>query len=62
MQSADDDDEAFEPHAGVHAHADEVDDKNIPSAPSAPEQLWRKHVAEEHADPPVPPVGTEDAI
>ena len=62
MQAADDDDEALEPHAGVHAHADEVNDEDISPAPLEPEKLRRKHVAEDHADPPVPPVGTEDAI
>ena len=62
MQSADDDDETLEPHAGVHAHADEVNDEDVVPAPLEPEELRRKRVAEEHADPPVPPVGTEDAV
>src|SRR6266566_7041010 len=62
MQSTDDNDEALEPHAGVYAHADEIDDIDIPAAPPEPKELRGKHVAEEHADPPVPPVGTKDAI
>src|SRR4030095_8877151 len=52
----------FEPHAGVDAHADEVNDEDVIAAPLEPEKLWRKRVAKEHADPPVPPVGTEDAV
>src|SRR4051812_37036642 len=62
MQSADDDDETFEPHAGVDAHADEINNVDIAPAPSEPKELRRKRIAEKHADPPVPPVGTEDAI
>src|SRR6266702_6210213 len=62
MQSADDDDEALEPHAGVHAHANEINDKDVAAAPPEPKELRREHVAKEHADPPVPPVGTEDAV
>src|SRR5262245_22368774 len=59
MQAADDDDETLEPHAGVNAHANEVDDEDVVAAPLEPEKLRRKRVAEEHADPPVPPVGPE---
>src|SRR6202011_6238965 len=62
MQSADDDDETLEPHAGVHAHAYEVNDENVSPAPAEPEELRRKHVAEQHADPPVPPIRTEDPV
>ena len=62
VQAADDDDETLEPHAGVDAHADEVDDEDVVPAPLEPEELRRKRVAEDHADPPVPPVGTEDAV
>ena len=62
MQAADDDDETLEPHAGVDAHADEENDEDVVAAPLEPEELWRKRVAKEHADPPVPPVGTEDAV
>src|SRR3954453_8330441 len=62
MQTADDDDETLEPHAGVDAHADEVDDVDVSPAPAEPEELRRKAVAEKHADPPVPPVGTEHAV
>src|SRR3954471_23611740 len=52
VQSADDNDETLEPHAGVHAHADEIHDIDVaPEAPE-PEELWRKHVAEKHAHPP----------
>src|SRR5216110_3606413 len=38
MQSADDNDEALEPHAGVHAHADKINDKNVPPAPPRSEE------------------------
>src|SRR5689334_23113078 len=62
VQSADDDDETLEPHAGVHAHADEVNDIDVVAAPLEPKQLRRKEIAEEHSHPPVPPVGTEDAV
>src|SRR5436190_20908413 len=57
MQSADDNDEALEPHAGVDAHADEIDDEDVVTAPLEPEELRRKRIAEEHTDPPVPQVG-----
>src|ERR1051326_2758252 len=56
VQAADDNDEALEPHAGVDAHADEVNDKDIVPAPSEPKELRRQRVAKEHADPPIPPV------
>src|SRR4029434_3877969 len=62
VQTADDDDETFEPHAGVHAHADEVNDIDVVPAPLEPEELRRKRVAKKHADPPEPPVGPEDAV
>src|SRR3954469_23315686 len=62
MQSADDDDETLEPHARVHAIAHEIDDENVAPAPTEPEKLRRKHIAEQHADPPVPPVRAENAI
>src|SRR5882724_5036415 len=62
MQSADDDDETLEPHAGVHTHADEVNHIDIPSTPAKPEQLRRQAIAEQHADPPVPPIRTEDTV
>src|ERR1700747_3290072 len=62
MQSADDDDETLEPHPGVDAHADEIDDEDIAPAPAEPEELRRKAIAKEHADPPVPPIGTENPV
>src|SRR6266511_3270120 len=62
VQSANNDDEALEPHAGVHAHADEIDDIEIPAAPPEPKELRREHVAKEHTDPPVPPVRTKDPV
>src|SRR5712691_3517011 len=62
MQSADDDDETLEPHAGVHAHANEVNDQNISPAPAEPEQLRREDIAKQHAHPPVPPVRAEHAV
>src|SRR5436309_1512291 len=62
MQSADDDDETLEPHPGVYAHANEVDDEDVAPAPAEPEELWRKRVAEEHSHPPVPPIRTKDAV
>src|SRR4029434_6169348 len=62
VQAADDDDETLEPHAGVDAHADEVNDKDVVATPLEPEELWRKGVAKEHANPPVPPVGTKNAV
>src|SRR5450759_2198822 len=37
MQSADDNDETLEPHAGVHAHANEINDEDISPAPTEPE-------------------------
>src|SRR2546423_15511363 len=61
MQSANDDNESLEPHAGVHAHADEINDEDVAPAPAEPEKLRGKHVTEQHAGPPVPPVRTEDA-
>src|SRR6266404_1400453 len=33
VQAADDNDEALEPHTGVDAHADEVNDKDVAPAP-----------------------------
>src|SRR5437773_12431790 len=62
MESTDDDDETLEPHAGVDAHANKVDDENVSPAPAEPEKLRRKNIAKQHAHPPVPPVGTEDAV
>src|SRR5438067_9943968 len=62
MQSTDDDDETLEPHPGVHAHANEIDDEDVAPAPAEPEELRRKHVAEQHANPPVPPIRTEYSI
>src|SRR5437762_10376747 len=62
MQSADDDDETLEPHPGVDAHADEIDDQDIAPAPAEPEELRRKAVAKEHSHPPVPPIGPENAV
>src|SRR5439155_22817408 len=62
VQSAGDNDKAFKPHAGVNAHGDEEDDQHVAAAPAEPKKLWRKHVAKEHAEPTVPPVGTENAI
>src|SRR5436305_5966347 len=61
MQSADDDDKTLEPHAGVHAHADEIHHQNVAPAPPEPEKLRRKNVAEQHAGPPVPPIRPENA-
>src|SRR5438552_11814328 len=49
MQSAHDNDEALEPHAGVHAHADEINNENILPTPAEPEQLRREHIAKQHA-------------
>src|SRR5438876_8536981 len=48
MQAADDDDETLEPHAGVDAHANEINDQNISTAPAEPKELGRKDVAEQH--------------
>src|SRR5262249_20676476 len=62
MQPADDDDESFEPHAGVHAHTYEIDDENVAATPAEPEELWRKHIAEQHAGPPIPPIRSEHAV
>src|SRR3979490_3179991 len=62
MQYAHDDDETLEPNSGVHAHTNEIDDENISTAPAEPEELRRKDIAKQHAHPPVPPVGTEDAV
>src|SRR5207253_8014938 len=39
VQSADDDDETLEPHPGVDAHADEINDEDIAPAPAGPEEL-----------------------
>src|SRR5437899_3812340 len=52
MQATDDDDEALEPHAGVHAHANEINDKNISPAPPEPKELRREAIAEKHPHPP----------
>src|SRR5437762_8083270 len=62
MQSAYNDDEALEPHAGVHAHADEINDIDVAPAPLKPEKLRREYIAKEHANPPVPPVGTKNPV
>ncbi len=62
VQSANNDDESLEPHAGVHAHADKINDIDIPAAPPEPKELRREHVAKEHAHPPIPPIGAEDAV
>src|SRR6476660_3668576 len=62
MQSTDDDDETLEPHPGVDAHADEIDDEDIAPAPAEPEELRRKRITKEHSHPPVPPVGPENAV
>src|SRR6266404_3783652 len=62
MQSAHDDDEALEPHSGVHAHANEIDDENISPAPPEPEELRRQAIAKQHAYPPVPPIRTEYTV
>src|SRR5438045_9159076 len=62
MQSANDDDEAFEPHSGVYTHADEIHDVNSAPAPAEPEELRRRRVAKEHSDPPIPPVGTQHTV
>src|SRR5262245_56437889 len=37
VQSANDDDETLEPHPGVYAHADEVNDIDVVPAPFEPE-------------------------
>src|SRR6266513_933349 len=39
VQTADDNDETLEPHPGVHAHADEVNDEDVAPAPFEPEEL-----------------------
>src|ERR1041385_2812065 len=52
MQPPDDDDEAFEPHAGVNAHADEINDIDVATAPASPKELRRKTVTKEHSYPP----------
>src|SRR6476620_11391129 len=44
VQAANDNDEALKPHAGVNAHADEVDDEDIVPAPLEPEELRRKRI------------------
>ena len=62
VQSTGDNDKALEPHPGVDAHGDEKHDKDVASAPSKPEKLWREAIAEKHAEPPVPPVGSKDAV
>src|SRR5437870_13392342 len=62
MQSTDNDDKPFEPHTGVYTHADEINDVDISPESFEPEELWRKTVAEEHANPPIPPVRTKDPI
>ena len=62
VQTAHDDDETLEPHPGVHAHADEVNDVDVEAEFLEPKKLRRNEVAEEHADPPVPPIGTENAV
>ena len=46
----------------IDAHRNEEDDQHVATAPAEPKQLRRKHVAKEHPEPPVPPVGTENAI
>src|SRR5438045_6870833 len=62
MESTDNDDETLEPHAGVHTHANKVDDENVSPAPAEPEKLRRKNIAKQHAGPPIPQVRTEDAV
>src|SRR4029077_9575945 len=62
MQSADDDDETLEPHSGVHAHRDKIDDQDMAPAPAEPEELRPKAIAKEHSDPPVPPIRPENAV
>src|SRR5581483_6310110 len=61
-QTARYDDEALEPHAGVHTHTYEKHDKDVATAPAEPEKLRRQHVAEEHPQPPIPPIRPEDAV
>src|SRR5436305_3425975 len=61
-QTACDNDKALEPHTGVDAHADEENHQHVMPAPAEPKQLRRKHVAKEHPEPPVPPIGTENAV
>src|SRR5438552_1306024 len=61
-QTAGNNDEPLEPHASVHAHRDKENDKNISAAPAEPKELWREAIAEEHAQPPVPPVWSENAV
>src|SRR5206468_12439409 len=61
-QTAGNNDHALKPHAGVHAHGDEQHAKDVAAAPPEPEKLWRKAIAEEHAEPPVPPVWSENAV
>src|SRR5215475_8122494 len=62
VQSADNDDETLEPHAGVNAHRDEENDQHVATAPAEPKQLRRQAIAKEHPEPPVPPVRAENAV
>src|SRR5947209_20431511 len=62
MQPTDDDDETLEPHACIDAHCYEKHDKHISAAPPEPEELGRKYIAEEHPNPPIPPVRAKDAV
>ena len=62
MQSADNDDKALEPHAGVDAHAHEINDEHVSTTPAKPEKLGRKTIAKQHPHPPVPPVRAEHAV
>src|SRR5262249_34539624 len=62
MQTADDDDKTLEPHPRVHTHAHEVDDVDVVPTPFEPEKLRRHEIAEEHSNPPVPPVRTKDTV
>src|SRR6266567_2912411 len=61
-QTAGNNDESLEPHACVHAHGHKEDDKNVSAAPPEPKELWREAIAEKHAEPPVPPVWSENAV
>jgi hypothetical protein len=61
-QTAGNNDKALKPHSSVHTHADEENNKHIPPAPREPKKLRRQTITEEHAKPPVPPIGAKDAI
>src|SRR6516164_5049631 len=53
--------EPFKPHAGVRAHADEINCPDVSTKRSYPEQLRHEHVAGKHR-PGSPPVRSEIAI